>query len=117
MCPYLCPHLHLQCTRDVLQEYYASLVRTHSKGKYVIDGTTDSSSSIDSDSEMDYEDPPSRPASPPHPAHPRPQASTILIDTTTVTPEPPRPPTVEQNMAYQAFRRQSDASMGRQGQG
>ena len=104
-----------QCTREVLQEYYASLVRTHSKGMYVLAGT-ESCSTVSSDSEMDYEDPPSRPATPPSPS-PWPQASTILVDTANTNPEPPQPPTVEQNMAYQAFRRQSDASMGREGFG
>ena len=110
-----------QCTRELLQEYYASLVRTHSKGSYILAGTT-SASSASSDSEMDWEDPLSRPPTPPPPeeqqsSNPWPQPSTILVDSATVSPaEPPPPPTVEQNMAYQAFRRQSDASMGR-GQG
>lgn len=100
----------------MLQDYYASLVRTHSRDSYIISGTQSSSSIVSSDSEMDWEDPPSRPTSPPAP-NPWPQASTILIDTTTFNPVPPQPPTVEQNMAYQAFRRQSDASMGREGHG
>ena len=95
----------MQSTREVLQEYYASLVRTHSSGMYIIVGTA-SSGSISSDSDMDYEVPSSRPTSPQPTSNP-PQASTILVDTTTVAPEPPRPPTVEQNMAYAAFRRQS----------
>ena len=99
-----------QCTREVLQEYYTSLVRTHSKGTYIIVGTH-SGSSADSVSEMDYEDPSSRPASPPLVPN-RPQASTILVETASVSPEPPQPPTVEQNMAYAAFREQ-----GRQGNG
>lgn len=105
-----------QCTREILQDYYANLVRTHSTGTYIITGT-ESSSSMSSDSEMDYEDPPSRPASPAPPPNPRPQASTILIDTTTVTPEPPQPPTVEQNMAYQAFQQQSSAGPSQGGFG
>ncbi|KAL4253517.1 Cyclin PHO80-like protein [Abortiporus biennis] len=107
----------LTCTREVLQEYYVNLVRTHSKGSYIIVGTQ-SSSSVGSDSDMDYEMMSSRPSTPtttgasgtgtiagpsrhrdfgPH------ETSTILIDTTTLSPEPPQPPTVEQNMAFAAF--------------
>ncbi|KAI0093166.1 cyclin-domain-containing protein [Irpex rosettiformis] len=71
----------LTCTREVLQEYYASLVRTHSAV------------------------PSSRPSSP-SPAPGPTQASTILVETTTVSPEPPQPPTVEQNMAYHEFQQQ-----------
>ncbi|KAI0073380.1 cyclin-domain-containing protein [Panus rudis PR-1116 ss-1] len=113
---------NLITTRDVLQEYYVNLVRTHSKQKYIIVGTQ-SSSSVSSDSDMDYES--SRPASPvptptgsnatgspvgtngheqdsvPH------EPSTILIDPSTISPVPPRPPTVEQNMAFQAFQQSS----------
>ncbi|CAL1707676.1 unnamed protein product [Somion occarium] len=102
-------------TREVLQEYYVNLVRTHSKGKYIIVGAQ-SSSSVSSDSDMDYES--SRPASPsssltavgtnvhnqdwaPH------ELSSILINTTTLSPEPLHPPTVEQNMAFQAFQQSS----------
>ncbi|GJE95001.1 cyclin-domain-containing protein [Phanerochaete sordida] len=89
----------LTCTREVLQEYYASLVRTHSAGTYIIVGS-ESESSLGSDSEMEYE-PASRPATPPA-LSPHSLASTIRVDPAGA-PEPPRPPTVEQNMAYAAF--------------
>jgi hypothetical protein len=108
-----------QCTREVLQEYYASLVRTHSRGAYVLAGADAEASSVSSDSDMDYEDPASRPATPPPggPARPQ-QASTILVDAASVAHhEPPRPPTVEQNMAYAAFRQQAGPWVSRRGQG
>ncbi|OCH92461.1 cyclin-domain-containing protein [Obba rivulosa] len=91
---------HLTCTREILQDYYVNLVRTHSAGRYIIVGTT-SGSSASSDSEMDYESGPSRAGSP-TPVRPG-DASIILIDAATLAPESPRPPTVEQNMAFAAF--------------
>ncbi|KAI0688038.1 cyclin-domain-containing protein [Cytidiella melzeri] len=100
----------LVCTREVLQEYYASLVRTHSEGKFYIVGEQ-SQGSTSSDSDMDYEVPSSRPSSPQSAPGP-PQASTILVDTATVSPEPPQPPTVEQNMAYAEFRQQGRGGHG-----
>ncbi|OBZ67091.1 Nuc-1 negative regulatory protein preg [Grifola frondosa] len=104
----------LTCTRDVLQEYYVNLVRTHSKGRYVVVGA-ESSSSISSDSDMEVDISISRPTSPVPPGsapartrEPAPhEASTILIDTATLSPQPPRPPTIEQNMAFAAFQQQS----------
>ncbi|KAI0812612.1 cyclin-domain-containing protein [Irpex lacteus] len=94
----------LVCTREVLQEYYVSLVRTHSAGKFYI-SKEDSSSSASSDSDMDYEVPSSRPSSP-SPAPGPPQASTILVESAAASPGPAQPPTVEQNMAYHEFRQQ-----------
>ena len=90
-------------------------MRTHSKGAYVLAGT-DSESSLSSDSEMDYEMAPSRPATPP-PGAARPQASTILVDAASVAPGPPRAPTVEQNMAYAAFREESSSRGAADGHG
>lgn len=64
---------------------------------------------------MDYEMSDSRPSSPsaaglgPSTAS---GTSTILIDTSTLSPEPPRPPTVEQNMAFAAFQQQSRGGRG-----
>lgn len=96
-----------QCTREVLQEYYVNLVRTHSKTQYVISDPA-SSSSLSSDSELDVEMS-SRPASPDivvadrgNTRGPR-EASTILIDTATLSPRSPQPPTLEQNMAFAAL--------------
>ncbi|KAJ3483280.1 hypothetical protein NLI96_g6411 [Meripilus lineatus] len=155
--------IHIQCTREVLQEYYVNLVRTHTKGIYVIVDSAylSSSGASSSDSDMDYETGTSRPASPtPGPEQsPRPsptqvqspsnlplihssassstttvqnphgstsllpngrprefapyETSTILIDTTTLSPQPPRSPTVEQNMAFQAFQQSGGGSGGR----
>ncbi|TCD63765.1 hypothetical protein EIP91_004980 [Steccherinum ochraceum] len=108
----------LTCTREVLQEYYINLVRTHSSSKYFIpDPLSSSGVSSDSDADMDYDMSDSRPSSPsaagtavaldiglgPSTAS---GASTILIDTSTLSPEPPRPPTMEQNMAFAAFQQQ-----------
>lgn len=65
---------------------------------------------------MDYEVAPSRPATPPALSPNRPQASTILVDAASVPQEPPRPPTVEQNMAYAAFQ-ESHSRRARDGDG
>ncbi|TCD64880.1 hypothetical protein EIP91_003546 [Steccherinum ochraceum] len=109
---------NVECTREVLQEYYINLVRTHSSSKYFIpDPLSSSGVSSDSDADMDYDVSDSRPSSPsaagtvvaldtglgPSTAS---GASTILIDTSTLSPEPPRPPTMEQNMAFAAFQQQ-----------
>ena len=100
----------LQCTRDVLQEYYVNLVRTFSRGGYVISDA--SSSSLSSDSDMDYD---VSPTSSPIPtpvqgssvaSGTRREPSTVLIDTATLAPEAPQPPTLEQNMAFAALRQQ-----------
>ncbi|KAH8108047.1 cyclin-domain-containing protein [Cristinia sonorae] len=105
----------LTCTREVLQEYYVNLVRTHSTNKYFIPDPL-SSSGVSSDSDADMEDDDSRPSSPATAmqldALPSTNPSTILIDTTTLSPEPPRPPTVEQNMAFAAFQRHQVANSG-----
>ncbi|KAH9855259.1 cyclin-domain-containing protein [Lenzites betulinus] len=106
----------LTCTREVLEEYYVNLVRTYSRGLYVINDAL-SSSGISSDSDMDYDATPSPTASPDahahharagtnSPAHARREPSTILIDTATLAPEARQPPTLEQNMAFAAFQQQ-----------
>ncbi|KAI0633357.1 cyclin-domain-containing protein [Trametes polyzona] len=117
----------LTCTREVLQEYYVNLVRTYSKGIYVINDAL-SSSGISSDSDMDYDATPSPTASPVpvptpvlepslsrastgSPSASRREPSTILIDTATLVPEAPQPPTLEQNMAFAAFRQQHAMDM------
>ncbi|KAI0779807.1 cyclin-domain-containing protein [Fomes fomentarius] len=108
----------LTCTAEVLQEYYVNLVRTYSKGGYVISDAPSSSSSLSSDSDMDYDVSPT--ASPiPTPQPPsqplqgegnsmttgtRREGSTVLIDTATLAPEARPPPTLEQNMAFAALR-------------
>ncbi|KAI6040248.1 cyclin-domain-containing protein [Pisolithus marmoratus] len=146
------PVLALQCTREVLQEYYINLVRTDSTGRFYIHGmspsppianatpspaTTTVASDFSSTSPIEDSDmesmttsqSPSPTMSPPpvlpylvsvsshalapivtpspalvpmsqqHRPVPR-EASTILIDTATLTPQAPQGPTVEQNMAF-----------------
>ncbi|KAI0356211.1 cyclin-domain-containing protein [Trametes cingulata] len=114
----------LTCTREVLQEYYVNLVRTFSTGLYVINDAL-SSSGISSDSDMDYDATPSPTASPGPSSQPdvlsrgsngsptnhRREPSTILIDTATLAPEAPQPPTLEQNMAFAAFQQQHAMDM------
>ncbi|PIL34177.1 hypothetical protein GSI_03888 [Ganoderma sinense ZZ0214-1] len=113
---------NLTCTRETLQEYYVNLVRTYSKGGFVI--TDASSSSISSDSDMDYDLSPAGSPAPQPPLHilqaqrrngaastststpARREPSTILVDPATVAPESPNPPTVEQNMAFAALQQQ-----------
>lgn len=104
----------MQCTRDVLQEYYVNLVRTFSTGSYVISDA--SSSSLSSDSDMDYEvSPVASPVPTPQPLSQQAQGggsgtrrepSTVLIDTATLAPEAPQPPTLEQNMAFAALQQE-----------
>ncbi|EJF65098.1 cyclin-domain-containing protein [Dichomitus squalens LYAD-421 SS1] len=121
---------NLTCTREVLQEYYVNLVRTYSKGGFVIADA--SSSSISSDSDMDYEtSPQASPIPTPQPSlqilqaqrlngsgpsarsssSGRREQSTILVDPATLAPESPNPPTVEQNMAFAALQQQSEPDM------
>ncbi|RDX50140.1 cyclin-domain-containing protein [Lentinus brumalis] len=111
---------NLTCTGEVLQEYYVNLVRQFSKGGYVI-SDAQSYSSMSSDSDMDTEfSPTSSPAPTPQPVmqtlHPhssanvpsasRREPSTFLIDTATLAPEAPQPPTLEQNMAFAALQQE-----------
>ena len=113
----------MQCTREVLQEYYVNLVRTFSRGGYVISDAQSSSGLSSSDSDMDTEfSPTSSPAPTPQPAmqalHPhrsasvpsasRREPSTVLIDTATLAPQAPQPPTLEQNMAFAALRQEQE---------
>ncbi|KAJ6497861.1 cyclin-domain-containing protein [Mycena sanguinolenta] len=86
----------LMCTRDVLQEYYVNLVRTHSTGQFSLAGTGSSGGSIssDSDAEMDLASRPSTPAD---------TARTILIDSSRLPTDASRRPTIEQNMAFAAL--------------
>jgi len=89
----------LMCTRDVLQEYYVNLVRTHSTGQFFVVGAHSSSGSISSDSDVEMDTAQSRP---PTPERLRNRGSTILIDSALVT-EVSRRPTIEQNMAFSNF--------------
>ncbi|KAJ6558537.1 cyclin-domain-containing protein [Mycena vulgaris] len=88
----------LMCTRDVLQEYYVNLVRTHSTGQFFVVGAQSSSGSISSDSDVEMDTTQSRPSTP---ERLRNRGSTILIDS--VVAEVSRRPTIEQNMAFSNF--------------
>src|SRR5260221_13601182 len=63
-----------QCNRDILQEYYINLVRTHSGGRYYISGSQSSPTVSWESDDQDMDSGQSRPASPtdcpPHPHHP-----------------------------------------------
>ncbi|KAJ6495592.1 cyclin-domain-containing protein [Mycena vitilis] len=92
----------LMCTREVLQEYYVNLVRTHKDGQFSIAGTQSSSGSISSDSdEMDTAQ--SRPSTPAD------TARTVLIDSARLAPEVSRRPTIEQNMAFVHYKQPANA--------
>ncbi|KDR75348.1 hypothetical protein GALMADRAFT_268901 [Galerina marginata CBS 339.88] len=87
----------LMCTREILQEYYVNLVRTHSTGKFTIAGNESPSNSSDSDLEMDSGA--SCPSSP-----------TLTRQTTRLSPAEPtailevtQRATIEQNMAFAAL--------------
>ncbi|KAL4267010.1 Cyclin PHO80-like protein [Pleurotus pulmonarius] len=108
----------LTCTREVLQEYYINLVRTHSSGTFVIIGPqsptmTSSSSDIDIDStqsrSVSPSDTPTRSIRHRHRPSPH-ETSAILIDTSMLAPEAPVRATLEQNMAFAALQQSRDAS-------
>jgi len=95
----------LMCTREVLQEYYVNLVRTHSAGQFFLVGAHSSSGgsiSSDSDVEMDTASRPSTPAD---------TARTILIDSARLATDVSRRPTIEQNMAFAALQQPPDTSV------
>ncbi|KAI9067092.1 cyclin-domain-containing protein [Trametes sanguinea] len=123
----------LTSTREVLQEYYVSLVRTYSRGTYYINDALSSSGISSSDSDMDYDATPSPTASPPPAAHPEPyshpgqsagrngsptaarrEPTAILIDPATLPQGAPPPPTVEQNMAFAAFQQEQQEQQEQQ---
>jgi hypothetical protein len=92
----------ITCTRDLLQEYYINLVRTHSTGKYIIVGPDTSDSSVSSgSSDFDMDTLPSRSPSINEP-------SAILIDPVSTGAEVSRRPTIEQNMAFAALQSSSE---------
>ena len=104
----------LTCTREVLQEYYINLVRTDSAARFTIPELEPLTTSEDSDADMDSGEAESRSPSPMQMQAQaqnmrRPLAGTILPDTATLTPQAPRAPTIEQNMAFAALQE----SMGR----
>jgi hypothetical protein len=98
----------LMCTREILQEYYVNLVRTHSTGKFILAGThTPFNSYVEIDNNNQFT------PSPISSAHRRlrpsiSESSATLIDhvpppsVAEVIPHPHRP-TIEQNMAFAAL--------------
>ncbi|KAF5388787.1 hypothetical protein D9757_005674 [Collybiopsis confluens] len=90
----------ISCSRNLLQEYYINLVRTHSTGKYVIARSQEmeGSSSLGS-SNFDMEAIPSHSPSINEP-------SAILIDPVAANSDVARRPTIEQNMAFAALQNQ-----------
>ncbi|KAJ7287380.1 cyclin-domain-containing protein [Mycena rebaudengoi] len=102
----------LMCTRELLQEYYVNLVRTHSTGQFFVVGAQSSGGSISSDSDVDLDmEGQSRPSSPSDaPRASRNRGSTILIESALVTSDVSRRPTIEQNMAFAELRQAQDAS-------
>lgn len=99
-----------QTTREVLQEYYVNLVRTHSSNIFYIAGNESPGTSSDSDLEMD-----SAPSSPiltrqPHmrlsPAEP----AAVLVEPGATLQETHQRPTIEQNMAFAALQQFQDTS-------
>jgi len=111
----------LMCTREILQEYYVNLVRTHSTGKFVIAGTQTLFNSSENDMELDNNSSSrssssnrSAPSSPIASTHRRlrpsiSESSAILMDPSLQVPEVIQPhphshrPTIEQNMAFAAL--------------
>ncbi|CCM00063.1 uncharacterized protein FIBRA_02090 [Fibroporia radiculosa] len=97
------PSYILRACPCVTSELNISFVVLGPLGQFFIGGP-ESSSSISSDSDMDGDGGTSRPTSPTITVVSRNrEASTILIDTATLSPESPRPPTLEQNMAFADF--------------
>lgn len=107
----------LTCTCELLQEYYVNLVRTNSKGRFIITGPQLSTSPT-SDGDIEMDSGLSRPPSPSEtsefpPRHKsRPsihETSTILIDPATVSQDSIPRPTIEQNMAFAALQQSQDS--------
>jgi hypothetical protein len=109
----------LQCTQEVLQAYYANLVRTCPE-RFYFAGTRDQtpaptseptaavlSSDSDGDSEMASR-PASRAASPAAAPGALLGATTGLASNSTAAPPAARAPTLEQTMAFQALRQSEE---------
>ncbi|KAJ3786329.1 cyclin-domain-containing protein [Lentinula aff. detonsa] len=91
----------ITCTRDLLQEYYINLVRTHSTSKYIIARAHSSEGSSSSgSSDFDMETLPSRSPSLNEP-------SAILVEPVAPNADSSRRPTIEQNMAFAALQHQN----------
>ncbi|KAF5351657.1 hypothetical protein D9756_007430 [Leucocoprinus leucothites] len=97
----------LMSTREVLNEYYTSLVRTHSSGRYILAGAP--SSPVGTESDIDMDSGQSRDPSPEISTSPTrlrsSEPSSILIDPGSHVPPSESAPraTLEQNMAFAAL--------------
>jgi len=116
----------LMCTREILQEYYVNLVRTHSTGKFVLAGSHTPFNSSENDMELDNNNSTSSnqlvPSSPIASTHHRlrpsiSESSAILMDHSpsqvpeVIQPHPhPHRPTIEQNMAFAALQQSQQES-------
>ncbi|KAG2015899.1 cyclin-dependent protein kinase regulator Pho80 [Coprinopsis cinerea AmutBmut pab1-1] len=101
----------LMCTREILQEYYVNLARTHSGGNFVIAG---SNSPLSSDSDIDMDS--SGQSAPPSPSDRTTtgrrhrsqrsisEPSTVLVEPGTSVQGVVQRPTLEQEMAFAALR-------------
>lgn len=91
----------LMCTREILQDYYVNLVRTHSTGNFIISGGQSPSTSSDSDLDLDsgHSSPPS--PIPSHRSRPSTAESSVMQDLS-------QRPTIEQNMAFAALQQSQD---------
>lgn len=97
-----CSHFLLltsQSTREVLNEYYTNLVRTHSSGRYILAGV--STSPIGSESDIDIDSGQSREPSPEAPTCRSAEPTAILIDLGSHVGAPRA--TLEQNIAFAAL--------------
>ncbi|KAF8904381.1 cyclin-domain-containing protein [Gymnopilus junonius] len=105
----------LMCTREILQEYYVNLVRTHSAGTYYISGTL--SPSVSEESDVDMDSGTSSPSSPTlakqnqRPSPPEPTA--VLIEPGATAQDVTQRATVEQNMAFAALQQSNDCTVER----
>ncbi|EAU91328.2 cyclin-dependent protein kinase regulator Pho80 [Coprinopsis cinerea okayama7 len=102
---------YARCTREILQEYYVNLARTHSGGNFVIAG---SNSPLSSDSDIDMDS--SGQSAPPSPSDRTTtgrrhrsqrsisEPSTVLVEPGTSVQGVVQRPTLEQEMAFAALR-------------
>jgi len=88
-----------QSTREVLNEYYINLVRTHSSGRYVLVRVTASPNGSESDIDIDSGQ--SRDPSPEVPIPRSTEPSAILLDPGSYLGVPRA--TLEQNIAFAAL--------------
>ena len=101
-----------QCNRDILQEYYVNLIRTHSGGRYYISGSQSppyiSWESDDQDMDSGQSRPDSPTDGPPYPQHPHRRLHLSSSSEPSVEPEAVVRPTIAQNMAFAALQQSQD---------